>query len=358
MSSLWARIWGTDVVGGFGAKGMRASAGMVIGLLLGLLVFGVQDVLGAGEGPPAEQPLKRVSFIPQWQPQAQFAGYYVALEKGFYKSHGLDMTILQGGPDRPSAEWLRTGAAQFATLFLSTALLERSKGARVVNLGQIVQISSQLLIAKRSSGIQSLKDMEGRKVGLWGAELSILPSALFRNLGVHPTVIPQSSTVNLFLRGGVDVVSAMWYNEYHTLVSAGVDPEELVVFRLSDRLSFPEDGLYCLESTYRSDPDLCCRFVRASLEGWRYAFDHEEEALDIVMKLVDGAQIATNRVHQKWMLRCMRELVKPTRAGGVLGGLAEADYQAVVSQLQASGLTHEAIPINEFRVDCVGAHER
>lgn len=336
---------------------MRLFGRVTLACVICLALGGIVPAVGSDAPSPPER-LKRVSFIPQWQPQAQFAGYYVALEKGFYKKHGLDVTILQGGPDRPSAEWLRTGAAQFATLFLSTGILERSKGARVVNLGQIVQVSSQLLIAKRSSGIQNLREMDGHKVGLWAAELSILPSALFRRLGVHPTVIPQSSTVNLFLRGGVDVVSAMWYNEYHTILSAGVDPEDLVVFRLSDSLSFSEDGIYCLEETYRSDPDMCCQFVRASLEGWRYAFDHEEEALDIVMKVVDGAQIATNRVHQKWMLRCMRELVKPFRPGGAFGVLAEADYQAVASHLQASGLTHEAIPLSEFRMDCVGAHEK
>ncbi|MHC1743789.1 MAG: ABC transporter substrate-binding protein [Syntrophobacteraceae bacterium] len=358
MSSLWAKIWGTEIERSPAAKRTGAAAGLLIAILLAVLLFGVHGVSRAGEGGPPAESLKRVALIPQWQPQAQFAGYYVALEKGFYRDQGMEVTILQGGPDRPSAEWVRTGAAQFATLFLSTAILERSKGTRLVNLGQIVQVSSQLLIAKRASGIQSLQAMDGRKVGLWAAELSILPTALFRKLGVHPTIIPQSSTVNLFLKGGVDVASAMWYNEYHTILSAGMDPEDLVVFRLSDTMSFPEDGIYCLDTTYRSDPDMCCRFVRASLLGWRYAFDHEEEALDIVMKVVDGAQIATNRVHQKWMLRCMRELVKPVRPGGALGTLAEADYQAVASQLQASGLMTEGIPMTDFRVDCAGAHEK
>ncbi len=336
---------------------MRAAISIVSAVLVWVIVFGLICAHGTQENLPAQAP-KRVSFIPQWQPQAQFAGYYVAQEKGFYSKHGLEVTILQGGPDRPSGESLRTGAAQFATLFLSTALLERSKGARLIHLAQIVQKSSQLLIARHANGIQHLQQMDGRKVGLWADELSVLPLALFRKHGLHPVIIPQSSTVNLFLKGGVDVVSAMWYNEYHTILSAGVDPEELVIFRLSDSMNFPEDGIYCLEETFKADPDLCCRFTQASLEGWRHAFDHPEEALDIVMKHVDAAQIATNRVHQKWMLHCMKDLIEPSGLETPMGSLAESDYTAVASELQSRGLIRGFPPMNDFRKDCIGTHAK
>ncbi|MGA2223063.1 MAG: ABC transporter substrate-binding protein [Syntrophobacteraceae bacterium] len=181
----------------------------------------------------ADQGQRQVSFVPQWLPQAQFAGYYVAFEKGFYKKYGLEVNILRGGPERPSEQWLKKGAADFATMLRSTAIVEREKGIRLVNVGQIVSRSSQVLIAKKSSGIKSWQDLNGKKVGLRGAELSIMPTALFRRYGLQVTVIPQTSTVNLFLRGGVDVVSAMWYNEYHTILDAGVEPEDLVVFHLS-----------------------------------------------------------------------------------------------------------------------------
>lgn len=336
---------------------MRAAAAIVLVLLSCFLAKGACCAHGSEEA-PSEEGFKKIVFIPQWQPQAQFAGYYVAQDKGLYRKHGLEVEVLQGGPGRPSAEWLRSGAAQFGSLFLSTAILERSRGVRLINLAQIVQRSSQLLIAKRSSRIQSLREMDGKRVGLWGAELSLVPLALFRRLGVQPVVVPQSSTVSLFLRGGVDAASAMWYNEYHTLLSAGVDPEELVVFRLADSIAFPEDGIYCLEETYRSDPEQACRFARASIEGWRYAFEHEEEALDIVMKRVDEAQVATNRVHQRWMLKCMRDLIQPSRPEVAVGALFEADYTAVASVLEGSGLTGEAPPLADFHVTCVDTHEK
>jgi len=307
----------------------------------------------------ADQGGRRVSFVPQWIPQAQFAGYYVALEKGLYEKYGLEVNILRCIPERTSAEWLKKGAADFATMFLSTAIAERARGTRLVNVGQIVSRSSQVLIAKKSSGINSWQDINGKKVGLWGAELSIMPTALFRRYGLQVTVIPQSSTVNLFLRGGVDVVSAMWYNEYHTILDAGVEPEDLVVFHLSDLgFNLPEDGIYCLESTFKKDPQSCCRFVRASLEGWRYAFDHQEEALDIVMKYVNEAKSATNRQHQKWMLEHMREVIDLPESGGYETLLKEEDYKAVAGELIVSGLIGNIPAFSDFLENCAAVNEK
>jgi NitT/TauT family transport system substrate-binding protein len=307
----------------------------------------------------ADKGMRQVSFVPQWIPQAQFAGYYVALEKGFYEKNGLEANILRGGPERPSAEWLKKGAADFTTMFLSTAIVERAKGTRLVNVGQIVSRSSQVLIAKKSSGINSWQDINGRKTGLWGAELSIMPTALFRRYGLHVTVIPQTSTVNLFLRGGVDVVSAMWYNEYHAILDAGVEPEDLVVFHLSDfGFNLPEDGIYCLEATFKKDPQSCCCFVRASLEGWRYAFDHQEEALDIVMKYVNEAKIATNRQHQKWMLEHMREVIDLPESGGYQTLLKEADYTAVAGELMANDLIDDIPVFSDFLENCAAVNEK
>ncbi len=323
--------------------------------IIGVFFFVLAMLGNAG----ADQDRRQVSFVPQWLPQAQFAGYYVALEKGFYEKCGLDVNILRGGPERPSAEWLKKGAVEFTTMFLSTAIVERAKGTRLVNVGQILSRSSQILIAKKSSGINSWQDLNGKKTGLWGAELSIMPRALFRRYGLHVAVIPQTSTVNLFLRGGVDVVSAMWYNEYHAILDAGVEPEDLVVFHLSDLgFNLPEDGIYCLESTFKDDPQSCCRFVRASLEGWRYAFDHQDEALDIVMKYVNEARIATNRQHQKWMLEHMREVIDLPEPGGYQTLLKEDDYMAVAGELMANGLI-DAIPAySDFLENCADVNEK
>jgi NitT/TauT family transport system substrate-binding protein len=307
----------------------------------------------------AEASRRTVSFVPQWIPQAQFAGYYVAFEKGFYSQHGVKVNILRGGPERPSAEWLKKGAADFGTMLLSAAIAERAKGTGLVNVGQIVSKSSQTLVAKKSSGINSWQDINGRKVGLWGAELSILPMALFKLYGLKVTAVPQSSTVNLFLRGGVDVASVMWYNEYHSILDAGVEPEELVTFRLSDfGTDHPEDGIYCLESTLKKDPQSCCRFVQASVEGWKYAFEHPEEALDIVMKYVSEAKVSTNRQHQKWMLSHMREVIDLPENREYPAPLTEEGYMAVAGGLKAGGIIEHIPAFTDFLANCAAIDEK
>ena len=228
-----------------------------------------------GHAHAADAPLKKISFITLWKPQAQFAGYIVALEKGFYKKHGLDVTLISGGADNPAVDALKNKKADFGIVWLSAAIQRRSAELKLVNIGQVVQRSALMLVAKRSSGILKPQDMQGKKVSLWEGDLQLQPKAFFREHGITVETIPQSYTVNLFLKGGVDVVSAMWYNEYDTIINSGLDPDELVTFFFSDYgLNFPEDGIYCLEETLNKDPQTAAAFVKASFEGWMYAFDH------------------------------------------------------------------------------------
>ena len=217
--------------------------------------------------------LEKASLIPLWSPQAQFAGYYIALDKGIYRKHGIDLTIIPGGPERSAADYLRQGKADFAVLWLTTALQQRAAGAGFVNVAQIIQKSSMMLVARKSSGVKTPADLNGRTVGLWGGDFAIPPHAFFKKYGLRVREVPQSYTVNLFLRGGIDAASAMWYNEYHTILNSGINPDELTIFFLKDHgQSFPEDGIYILDKTLRKKPLLAAAVARASLEGWLVRF--------------------------------------------------------------------------------------
>jgi NitT/TauT family transport system substrate-binding protein len=300
----------------------------------------------------AEKALKKATFIPQWSPQAQFAGYYVAYEKGFYKKNGIDLTILQGGPVRPSSQFLIQGKADFATLWLSTAVRLASSGQDIVNIGQIVQRSALMLVAKKSSGIKTPEDMNGRKVSLWGEDFQIQPKAFFKKYNLHVKIVPKSFPVNLFLRDGVDVASAMWYNEYHTIINSGLNPDELITFLFYEHgLNFPEDGIYTLRKTFKKDPTLASAFVKSSIEGWLYAFSHPEEALDIVLKYISQAKIPANRVHQKWMLNRMKDLISPPD-GGSIGILQPRDYERVDYELKENDLVKRTPSYYSFFVRC------
>lgn len=297
----------------------------------------------------AETPLKKASFMPMWSPQAQFAGYYMALDKGIYARHGIDLKILRAGPGCSPVETLKKGDADFAVLWLTTALQHRSAGIKLINLAQIIQRSSMVLISKKTAGIRSINDMDGKKVGLWEGDVSIPPRTLFAKHRIKVQEVRQSQTVNLFLRGGIDVASAMWYNEYHTILNSGVDPEELNVIFLSDQgMNFPEDGIYTLEKTLHKDHAMVEAFVSASLEGWRYAFNHPDEALDIVIKHMREAKLPANRMHQKWMLERMQDLMMPTTPEAPPGRLRKQDYEAVVRALLSDSLIPTYPDYNAF----------
>lgn len=285
--------------------------------------------------------VRKVSLIPLWSPQAQFAGYYVALDKGIYARHGVDLTLLNGGAGNSPVEALRSGRADFAVMWLPTALRHRNEGVRLVNVCQVMQRSSMMLISRKSSGISSLQKMNGKKVGLWEGDLSIPPLTLFSREGISVRQIPLTHTVNLFLRGGIDVSSAMWYNEYHVILNAGVNADELHAIFLGEQgVNFPEDGIYALEETVRKDPALADAIAAASLEGWQYAFNHPEEALNIVMKYMLRAHVPANRMHQRWMLNRMRDLIIPGgREGSVPSGILDRkDYEAAGSSMLREGL--------------------
>jgi len=300
-----------------------------------------------------EANLKKVTFIPQWSPQAQFAGHYVAYEKGIYEKHGIDLTIIRGGPDRPSTDHLKNGKSDFATLFLTTAIREKANGVDLINIAQIVQRSSLMLVSKKTTMIDDPKDMAGKKIGLWGPEFQVQARALFKKYDVEPKIIPQSQSVNLFLRDGVDVASAMWYNEYHTILNYGINPDELTTFFFHDyNLNFPEDGIYVLKENFEKDPSLSCAFVKASIEGWEYVFDHPDEAIDIVLKYMRDANIPANRVHQEWMLDRIKDLILPDGEKNRIGELKAADYGRVTNELDQTGLIEDIPEFSDFYEEC------
>ena len=299
------------------------------------------------------QDLQPVTFLPQWTPQAQFAGYYVAIQKGFYQRRGIDLRLLAGGPDSPPADMLLCRKTDFTTLFLSDAIKLRAKGVDLVNVAQIGQKSGFMLVARKSSGILSPKDLNGKRVSLW-SDFQIQPLAFFRKYQVQVAIIPQTYTVNLFLQGGVDAACAMWYNEYHTLINSGVNTDELTTFFFDHHgLNFPEDGMYCLGETHKKDDRICRNVVGASLEGWRYAFDHPDEAVDIVMTYAQEAHVGTNRVHQRWMLDRIRDISVISGRNTPTGTLSPDDFQTVATELKSAGIIDEIPKFNEFHVPCL-----
>jgi len=300
-------------------------------------------------GSCAEDTFKKVTLLPMWSPQAQFAGYYVAHEKGFYQKYGVQVSIIRGGPGYNPAEFLKSGKADFAIMWLSSAIQRRAEGQSLVNLAQIVQRSALMLVAKKSSGILTPQDLNGKKINLWESDLSIQARAFLNKYKVEAEIMPQAYTVNLFLNDGVDAVSAMWYNEYHTIINSGINESELSAFFFDKYgLNFPEDGIYALKDKCEEDPRACAAFAEASLEGWRYAFENTEEALDIVLKYMKEAGLPANRMHQRWMLARMKDIIIPQGNYDNMGILNKEDYEGVCQELKNNGFIKEAPEFEAF----------
>lgn len=297
-----------------------------------------------------ETSASKIKLMVHWSPQSQFAGYYVAEARGLYRKHGVDVEVLRGGPGHDPISTLASGEAQFATAFLTAALVRRDGGVPLVHLSQVVNQSSQMIVAWKSMGVAGLQDLSGKRVSVWEGDLRAAFAGLFRAQGIQPRIVSQYYSTNLFLHRGVAACTAMYYNEFNMLYQAGVDESELSLFFLKDYgLGAPEDGIYCLDETLRRDPALCRAVVAASLEGWLYTNDHRAEALDIVMKRVREAHVVTNQPHMHWMLeKILPTIVPPAGASWKLGNLDTEAYEKTATLMKETGLISAIPPLAEF----------
>ena len=276
----------------------------------------------------------------QWVTQAQFAGYYVALENGYYEEEGLDVTIQPGGPDIAPPQVLAGGGADVMLNWMPSALAARERGLPVVNIAQPFARSGLMLTCWADSGITEPADLAGHTIGVWffGNEYPFL--SWMSQLGIPTdgseggvTVLQQGFNVDPLLQRQADCISTMTYNEYGQVLDAGVSPDDLITFQYEDQgVATLEDGMWVLEENLE-DPefvDRMARFVRASMRGWDWAEENPDEAAMIVLDYDEtGAQTESHQV------RMMSEIALLT--AGSDGRLDEAAYQRTVDTLLAGG---------------------
>ncbi len=274
----------------------------------------------------------------KWVTQAQFAGYYVALEKGYYDDEGLDVTIKSGGPDIAPPQVIAGGGADILIEWMPAALASREKGLNLVNIAQPFKSSGMMLTCRKDSGISSPSDFADKTLGVWfyGNEYPFLSWMSKLNMATDGsaggvTVLKQGWGIEPILQKQADCVSTMTYNEYWQVIDGGLSADELVVFPYDEQgVSTLEDGLYVLEENLSDAAfvDKAARFVRASMKGWEWATNNSDAAADIVLEYdMSGAQ---TEKHQR---RMMGEINKLTANGGKLN---VDDYQRTVDTLLGS----------------------
>jgi NitT/TauT family transport system substrate-binding protein len=259
-------------------------------------------------------PLTKVSLQLEWVPQAQFAGFYVAAAKGFYKAEGLEVDILPGGPSVRGLQQVASGAATFG-LDSSLALYQaRDTAIPIVLVAQIDQKDGFLKVTRKTSGITQPAQFKGKKVGVWPDEYEFYP--LMKSVNIDPnkdiTLVQQAFTMDDFINGGLDVASATMWNEYNVLLESGIKAEELNIINYSDfGFGIPHGAVMTTEAYLKDHRDIVVKFIRASIKGWKSAFEDQAGATDTVMTIVQAGTEQSTRKHQELMLAAMKTLDLP-----------------------------------------------
>ena len=240
-------------------------------------------------------------FTPQWTAQAQFAGYYVAESKGFYRDAGVKVRIEHPSATQPAMARLRNNECQATTLQLCQALEIVDGGIPLINILQTSMNNAMVIVSARGKDPLTQK---GERVGIWSVGFGQLAICMSVKDKLNYQWVRFAQNVNLFVSGALDATLAMSYNEYYQLVQAGIQMTDKNVYRFCDHgYNVQEDGVYMSREYYESHKEQAHRFAEASKRGWEWAAQHPDETLDIVMQYVKQDRIATNRIMQRLMLK-------------------------------------------------------
>lgn len=287
----------------------------------------------------------------KWVPQAQFAGYFVAKDKGYYEQEGLNVEILPGGPDIVPEQQVAGGSADIGVDWVGSLLTSQEQEMPLIQIAQIFQKSGLVVVSKKSAGMNTPADLKGKKVGNWmgGNEFELL--ALFDKYGLDPnkdvSFTKQGFTMDQFLGGELDAASAMTYNEYQILLESGLKDSDLNVIDMNDEgVAMLEDNLFANKEWLDANKETAAKFVRASLKGWKDAIADPEAAVDSVMKQADSG--STTKEHQLKMMQEVAKLIQPEGFDETkMGYTDEKMFQQTADIALKFGVIKEAANVQE-----------
>lgn len=326
---------------------------LIVAVLVSAVVAGCSS--GATKGP-----LTSVRVLLQWQPQAQFAGYYAALKQGYWAAEGLDVVIVPGGPNvAPQEVGSQPNGPEFTVSWLPRILEARQGGSDLVNIAQVFQRSGTLSVAWAGSGITSPEDFEGRRVGVWGSGNEFEVTAAAKQVGLEADVdyerVIQETDMDAFLDGEIDVAQAMIYNEYARVLET-VNPATGELYRSEDLnvidyntegTAMLQDGIFARASWLGEGDheDVAARFLAGAFRGWIFCRDNRAVCVDYVL----AAGGAIGKSHQVWQMNEVNPLIWPSPAG--IGVMDAALYDQTVGVMLDAGLLSNAPSEAAYRTD-------
>ncbi len=294
--------------------------------VFGLAAFAmIVAACGSDDGGAAAEGCDEVDEVTlqlQWFAQSQFAGYYVALDNGFYADQCLDVEILEGGVDIVPQQVLATGGAEFGLAWVPKALVSREGGADIVNIAQVFERSGTLEVSLADSGIETPADWAGKKVGNWGFGNEFELTAAISKFGVEDVeLVGQDFTMNALLNGEIDAAVAMIYNEYAQVLET-INPDTGELFQPEDLnvIDFNDVGTAMLQDAVwvnaewiaeAGNEDIAVRFLTASFQGWIHCLDNFDDCVDVVLD--NGSTLPAG--HQEWQLNEILGLIFPATNG-------------------------------------------
>lgn len=310
-----------------------------------LFVIGIFGIIAS----PGICSAQTLTFRPQWAPQCQFAGFYAAAEKGFYAQEGIEVIIRDGGPGINALQEVADGESTFGTGWLISAMKLKGAGHEIVNIGQLIQKSALVLVARKDSGIRSVDDLAGRSIGIWPGDFQVPPKTLTRMKNLEVSFVDQGFTLDPFVHKEMDVCSAMVYNELLVLLNGHFAYDDLTILSYHDvGMNFPEDGIYVSKDFLEKNPQACRAFVRATMKGWRYAFDHPDEIARLITDKANQTPFKTTFEHQRAMLKAMQEILVHRVGLSGMGDLGQKDFDFVYMVLEHSGQIDRPFTFTDF----------
>ncbi|MCG8643066.1 MAG: methyl-accepting chemotaxis protein [Desulfobacterales bacterium] len=305
-----------------------------------------QDWKSASTGDKARSPElllpKTYRIQTQWYPQAQFAGFYVALEKGYYKDAGLKVELVDGGPETNPILNLIKGELDFVTSWLSSALTIIDRGAEISLLSQIFQKSGLTLVSLKETGIRTIADLKQKTIGSWGGIFEYPIQAMNLEHDLDMEIRDAGAGFDLITKGELDVIAIMNYNELLSITDNGVSNHALSVIRMSDvGYNFPEDGLFTSNALLSADTEACRQFNLASVRGWKDAGKDKASALEYTMQHHKRSPFQTSRSIQKRMLD---EVCRLTESQSTALGQMPADgFKRTQEALKRIGMIQKTV---------------
>jgi NitT/TauT family transport system substrate-binding protein len=312
----------------------------------------------------AQDELTPISLQLQWVAQSQFAGYFAAKDLGFYEEEGLDVTILEGAVEIVPQQVVAAGGAQFGIAWVPKVLQSNEQGVNLVNIGQIFQRSGTLQVSFVDTGIESVEDFAGMRIGTWGFGNEHEQFAAMRAVGIDPenpddvTIIQQPFDMSLLLTGELDAAEAMTYNEYAQVLEQ-INPETGELYQPEDLnvINYNDVGTAMLQDhvfvnaewlAEEGSEEIAISFLKATIRGWAHCRDNFDECVEIVLE--NGTTLGAS--HQAWQLNEINKLIWPSPAG--IGVMDEALWeQTVAVALEGEVITAE--PVDAYRSDLIQA---